>query len=51
MKKILCFLGWHNWTCSIDDIIDEFKYIPLDARIASKAKCSRCGRKYSNKNN
>lgn len=44
MKKILCFFGLHNWSSSIQDYIDEFGYVPLDSRVSSKSKCSRCNK-------
>jgi hypothetical protein len=47
MKKLLCFFGWHQWICSVQDYIDEFGFIPLDNRISSKSKCGVCGKKYS----
>ena len=46
MKKILCFFGFHKWTCSIQDYIDEFGFVPFTDVISSKAKCSRCGEPY-----
>lgn len=44
--KILCMLGWHNWTCKIEDYILEFGFVPLDSRMPSTAKCNRCNIKY-----
>jgi len=42
MSKILCFFGWHNWSATLQDYLDEFGTLPLDAKISSKSKCSRC---------
>lgn len=47
MKKLLCFFGFHKWTASIDDYIEEFGFIPLDGRIASNSVCNRCNQKYN----
>jgi hypothetical protein len=46
MSKLLCFLGFHKWTCTLQDYIDEFGCVPLDARIASKSRCERCKKTY-----
>jgi hypothetical protein len=46
IKKILCWLGWHKWACSINDLIDEFGYVPLDNRMPKNAKCVRCGESF-----
>ena len=46
MKRLLCFLGWHQWTASIQDYIDEFGYVPFDNRKPQNCKCSVCGIKY-----
>ena len=46
LKKILCLFGWHEWTASMQDYIDEFGYVPLDNRMASNSKCSRCGKHF-----
>lgn len=46
MKRILCFFGFHEWTCSIQDYIDEFGFVPLNRKIAIKSKCSRCKKTY-----
>jgi hypothetical protein len=40
--KLLCKIGWHVFTCKMQDCIDEFGYIPMDGRMPKKAKCSRC---------
>lgn len=47
-KKIQCLFGYHTFTASIQDYIDEFGYVPLDGRICANAKCSECGVKYKN---
>lgn len=46
INKLLCFIGWHSFKFSIQDCIEEFGYIPNDARIPKKAKCSSCGKQY-----
>jgi hypothetical protein len=46
MKKILCWLGYHKFTCSIQDLIDEFGYVPLDDRMPPSAKCERCDKPF-----
>jgi hypothetical protein len=46
MSKILCFFGWHNWSTTLQDYLDEYGTLPLDAKISSKSKCSRCGITY-----
>jgi hypothetical protein len=46
MKRILCLFGWHKWTTSINDYIEEFGYVPLDNRIASNSTCERCKVKF-----
>jgi hypothetical protein len=46
VKRLLCFLGWHKWTSSISDYIEEFGYVPLDNRIASNSVCERCKVKF-----
>jgi hypothetical protein len=48
MNKILCFLGFHKWSASIKDYIEEFGFIPLDGRIATNSVCKRCNKKYYN---
>lgn len=42
MKQILCFFGWHEFSCTVQDYVDEFGYVPLDGRIPKNAKCTRC---------
>ena len=44
--NLLCKIGWHKWSCSIQDCIDEFGYIPNDGRLPKTAKCDRCGVNY-----
>ena len=44
--KLQCLTGYHNWSASMQDYIDEWGYVPFDNRIASKSKCSRCGEPY-----
>ena len=44
--KLLCRVGWHNFTCKMQDCIDEFGYIPNDGRMPKVAKCIRCGKNY-----
>lgn len=44
--KLLCKVGWHNFTCKMQDCIDEFGYIPNDGRMPKVAKCIRCGKNY-----
>lgn len=49
MKKItylLCKIGFHRFTCKLDDCIEEFGFIPLDGRMPKSSKCSRCGINY-----
>jgi hypothetical protein len=46
MKKILCWLGWHKYTCSIQDLINEFGYVPLDDKMPPNAKCVRCNKTF-----
>jgi len=49
MRKILCALGWHSWTASLIDYIEEFGCVPLGGKVASNSKCERCGAKYKKK--
>ena len=44
--KLLCLIGWHKWTCSLQDCIDEFGFIPNDGRMPKVAKCERCEKNY-----
>ena len=46
MKKLLCFLGWHEWRYFLQDAIKEFGGLPTDGRVPKSAKCSRCGVNY-----
>ena len=47
-RKILCFIGWHSWTASYQDYIDEFGCVPLNF-VCSKAVCNFCGKTYKDK--
>jgi hypothetical protein len=44
--KLLCQVGWHKYTCKMQDCIDEFGYVPSDGRMPKVSKCSRCGINY-----
>jgi hypothetical protein len=44
--KIFCSLGYHIWTYKLEDCINEFGYVPLDSRLPSTSKCSRCNKNY-----
>ena len=44
--KIFCWIGYHMWTYKLEDCINEFGYVPLDNRLPSTSKCSRCGENY-----
>jgi len=46
-NKIKCLIGWHQFTCKIQDYIDEFGYVPIDSRMPKIAKCSKCGKNYT----
>jgi hypothetical protein len=46
IRKLLCILGWHTWTYSLTETIEEFGYLPLDNRVPSTAKCKHCGVRY-----
>jgi hypothetical protein len=46
LGKLLCKVGWHKFTCKMQDCIDEFGYVPNDGRMPKVAKCSRCGVNY-----
>jgi hypothetical protein len=43
LNKLLCKIGWHEFTCTKQDCIDEFGYIPVDGSMPKKAKCKKCG--------
>jgi len=45
-NKILCNFGFHQFTCKMQDCIDEFGYIPMDGRMPKVSKCSKCGINY-----
>lgn len=42
--RLLCLIGWHQFTYKIQDCINEFGYVPSDGRMPKVAKCSRCGK-------
>ena len=44
--RLLCLTGWHQFTCKMQDYIDEFGYVPSDGRVPKVAKCIRCGKNY-----
>lgn len=46
ISRLLCLVGWHQFTCKMQDCIDEFGYVPSDGRMPKSAKCSRCGKNY-----
>lgn len=48
LNKLKCLIGWHQWTCKMQDFIDEFGYITLDSKMPRTTKCSRCNKKYYN---
>ncbi len=45
--RLLCKIGWHQFTCKMQDCIDEFGFIPNDGRMPKVSKCSRCGKNYA----
>ena len=47
ISRLLCLIGWHQFTCKIQDCIDEFGYVPSDGRMPKVSKCSRCGKNYA----
>ncbi len=47
ISRLLCLIGWHQFTCKMQDCIDEFGYVPSDGRMPKIAKCSRCGKNYA----
>jgi hypothetical protein len=47
ISRLLCKIGWHQFTCKVQDCIDEFGYVPSDGRMPKVAKCSRCGKNYA----
>jgi|BioPla2DNA2_1021312.scaffolds.fasta_scaffold45337_4 hypothetical protein len=47
ISRLLCLIGWHQFTCKMKDCIDEFGYVPNDGRMPKVAKCSRCGKNYA----
>jgi len=46
LLKLLCFIGFHRYKCTIQEIINEFGYIPNDGRMPKSSKCERCGIRY-----
>ena len=44
---LLCKIGWHQFTCNMQDCIDEFGCVPSDGRMPKVSKCSRCGKNYT----
>lgn len=50
LKKILCFFGFHKFKASLNDYIEQFGSIPLNGKIADKAICEYCGKKYKSNN-
>ena len=47
ISRLFCLIGWHQFTCKMQDCIDEFGYVPSDGRMPKVAKCSRCGKNYA----
>lgn len=47
ISRLLCLIGCHQFTCKMQDCIDEFGYVPSDGRMPKVAKCSRCGKNYA----
>lgn len=47
ISRLLCLIGWHQFTCKMQDCIDEFGYVPSDGRMPKVSKCSRCGKNYA----
>ena len=45
--KVLCFLGIHQYICTIDDMVNEFGHIPLNGKMPKNSTCKRCGKVYS----
>ena len=46
LGKILCWMGLHRWSASLEDYIEEFGSIPMDGGVAKNSKCERCGELY-----
>ena len=46
LKKILCLLGYHRFTFTLQDCLDEFGFVPTDSRGPKTARCERCKIKY-----
>jgi len=49
MKKILCLFGWYKFKCSLQDLIDEFGYVPFENIMPPNTKCERCDILYKDK--
>jgi len=47
LGRLLCKIGWHQFTCKMQDCIDEFGHVPIDGRMPKNSKCSRCGKNYA----
>ena len=47
LSKLQCLIGWHQFTCKMQDCIDEFGCVPRDGRMPKTAKCNRCGKNYA----
>ena len=47
ISRLICKIGWHQFTCKMQDCIDEFGFIPNDGRMPKVSKCSRCGKNYA----
>ena len=46
LTRLMCKIGWHKFTCKMQDCIDEFGFIPNDGRMPKSSKCERCGVNY-----
>ncbi len=44
--KLLCYFGWHRWTASLEDYVEEFGHVPSDFAVTYSSECCRCGKKY-----
>jgi len=55
INKILCFLGFHNWTWKASDFKDEFEnpdwkyHLKEGSPPPSFSKCKRCGERYGSR--
>lgn len=43
ISKIICLIGWHNWTWSLREAMQRNPKYKIDGKIPSFAKCNRCG--------